>query len=83
MKKILSSVILSGAILVGCGTETTDVTSGYSMPDGLEGCKVFEMNSSWYHDIYVVRCPTVTITNEEHSCGKGCITKNNITTSNF
>ena len=86
MNKISIVALLVGSafILSGCGeTRTSDVKSSYSMPEGMEGCKVYFLKSQTSLDIYVVRCPLTTTTSESHSCGKGCIQHNNITTDNF
>lgn len=86
--KILTMVLVAvmTAGLVGCtpqATEAIDKSRAYVMPEGMNDCKVFRLNSSSDRDIFVVRCPMTTTTAETHSCGKGCTEKNDVTAPNY
>lgn len=89
IKKSAVNILVGAGLIVslsGCEqapTVTSDISNSYSMPVGMEGCKVYKMESSTSRNIYVVRCPMTTTTNEEHSCGKNCIQRNNVTTPNY
>ena len=70
-------VALSGCMEVPATTE--DVSHTYTMPEGMEGCKVFKLISTTGNDLYVVRCPMNTSTKE---LGKSTI-ETNVTTPNI
>lgn len=43
--------------LVGCSTQTTEISDSYQLPDGLKDCKVYYMQSKKEQSITVLRCP--------------------------
>lgn len=70
MKKLLATVgvIFAIGLLSGCEKRTTEYTSNYVLPSGLEDCKIFNLNSG-FSNITAVRCP-LSSTTTTYSTGK-------------
>lgn len=79
MKKIL--ILLPLIIsMASCQNSNKDITGAYALPIELEDCSISYLTSSTEYNITVVRCPNSdTTTHSVHSCGKGCIRKQNTT----
>lgn len=58
-------------ILLGCESQTRDVSGAYVLPEGLKDCKVYYMDSDKERDLSVLRCPnSATTTSMTVSSGK-------------
>lgn len=80
MRALILVVILG--LLAGCDTSTKEVSSGYEMPEGLKGCKVYEMNSKTRKDLHVVLCPNAT-TSTNWETGSKSKTKHSVTVADY
>ena len=82
----MKCLLLLFAILsmIGCSASTEEVSSGFSMPRELSGCKVFKM-SNGSRMLYVVACPESISTNWQtsHSAGKTTHYENHSATVNY
>jgi len=89
MNKLFKSILVSGLLITASGcerertTETRPITNDYKLPPELSDCRIYEMDSKYNRDLYVVRRPMQTTTSEHHSCGKNCVRKTEITTDGF
>ena len=61
MKK-LAVIAVAVLTLAGCKTQTVETTRAYQMPQGMQDCRVFELESASEKDLYVVRCPMSSTT---------------------
>jgi hypothetical protein len=77
MKKLISvfTVACVAFSVVGCDKSTNDVTEKYSMPAGLEDCKVFSLRGEDGTILKVVRCP-ISTTSTTYSSGRTTSTTN-------
>lgn len=69
MKKFLMIAVLA-MTLTGCDFSSKELTSNYSLPNGLEDCHLYRVTpDSMGKTLYVVRCPKSS-TSTTYSSGK-------------
>lgn len=71
--KVLAGLCLTFA-LVGCTTQTTEISNSYELPEGLKDCKVYYMRSKQEQSLTVLRCPN-SQTNVHYSRPEGKSTR--------
>lgn len=59
---VVAASILAIGMLSGCEKSTKEATESFTMPKGMEDCKVYYMSSSYGSNIIVVRCPNSATT---------------------
>ena len=63
----------------GCKTETTETQANYQLPEGLQDCKIYDMESQSSQNIIVARCPnSTTTTNYRQQQGKSYVEKRSV-----
>ena len=66
MKNIM--ILLALVVLMGCGKQTSEVSSNYNLPEELKDCKIYHIDYG-LSGLYVVRCP-MSYTTVTYRCGK-------------
>ena len=80
----MKKIIIAALFLCGCDASYRDVKQDYKLPNELSDCKIYELyGGASSRTLYVVRCAEQTITSEQHSCGKGCVSKRSVTADNY
>ena len=80
----MKKIIMAAALLCGCDASYSDVKQDYKLPEDLSDCKIYELyGGTSARTLYVVRCAEQTTTSEQHSCGKGCVSKSSVTADNY
>ena len=80
----MKKIIMAALFLCGCDASYSDVKQHYKLPDDLSDCKIYELYGvASSRTLYVVRCAEQTTTSEQHSCGKGCVSKRSVTADNY
>ena len=80
----MKKIIMAAALLCGCDASYSNVKQDYKLPEDLSDCKIYVLNGgASSRTLYVVRCAEQTTTSEQHSCGKGCVSKRSVTADNY
>lgn len=60
--KFIGMIMASLLFLTGCDAETTERTSQYKFPKGMENCSVYVLNGDRATTLDVVYCPNAVTT---------------------
>ena len=85
MRNLILVAALAAVALTGCMKDTTPMEAHYS-PNGIEvqtlfvnnGCTVYKFYDNRY--VYYADCKASVSTDEQHSCGKGCVSNDDVVT---
>lgn len=59
-------ILMLATILVGCTPTTTKMNDSYVLPDGMEDCSIYRMESSRGNSITAIKCPNSTVNVRNH-----------------
>lgn len=61
------TVMMTFGMLSGCEKETKESTSSYALPEGMQDCRIYQMQGQNGESMTVVRCPLSSTTTDYHS----------------